>query len=309
MLEKFTLYQFENSYQIEKSKDGKYIANLNHEVSIFDSKTMQLINCFKDLDNPSTMSFSNNSEYLAVKNTLGKIILYNLNKMKRVKVINQSKVCGAELFFTPDDKYIISGDWDGKIYSYDIKRRKNIVIKEYPGYMVREIKYDRFSSKYIFLISEIEVIGDKRREDEYNNIILEWEYPFEKNRIIEKKVDKFIYKFCYNNYYNSYVTVNRDKLVVYNSEFEIVKSREIKKSSIYASLDWSTDGKYILFINDEYFKIIDYEKFSVIKSFKTEHSKFARFVDADDEKNVFLGSLFSKGCYLDFSKLINKKID
>ena len=94
-------------------------------------------------------------------------------------------------------------------------------------------------------------------------------------------------------------------MIVYNSEFEIIKSIDVKNISPFVSLDWSIDGKYILFTHGGYLEIFDYEKFSNIRSFKTGDTMFAEFVKADDDKNIFLGSPF-KGRYLDFKKMITE---
>lgn len=297
------IWQFKTSYDIKKSSDHNFFANIDNKVNVWDAQKKKRICSFNDIKHPSSIAFSYNSKYLAAKNTSGRICLYNLDEMNNVMTVQPSSIEGTNILFTPDDKFILTTDWDGNIFLVDYTTHKIKLLKKYENCMVEMIDYDHLSNRFTFLISQKR--KDKYKSDVFDdyNILLECPYPFDEYNMKERKIDCTIWKIKFNNFLNSYIAINKDKLISYDNNFEITNSRALPELSTTMNIDWSSDGSYILVLCGSVVQIIDFKSFEIIKTFEIKFARFFEFVEEDNDKRILCGTI-SEGYYIDFNILL-----
>lgn len=100
--------KFGASYEVKISDDGKYLAQIGSKTNIYQATTWKKIASFGQIKNPSHLAYSHNSTLLAVKNTSGRIGLFDLKNLEMIKSYNPTHTEGGNICFSPDDRYIIS---------------------------------------------------------------------------------------------------------------------------------------------------------------------------------------------------------
>ena len=182
--------KFPQADKIEKSPDGKYFATLSNSVVLWDAANGEKVATFVQIRNPYYFSFSVDGKLLAVKNTSGKIALFDMDKMCHLYSLQPTKTEGCELIFTPDDKYIISADWNGRIYIIDsLQKSVNILKKDTFKYRSLEYRDNQFI-----------LHGIKTIKNRYHSFIEFWRYPFDgfPPIVIESKTEFDIVTFTTN---------------------------------------------------------------------------------------------------------------
>lgn len=289
------------SYEIKKSPCGKYYVCVGGSINVFDQKTGIKLISFKELKHPDVISFSKKGDLLGVKNTSGKIAIYNLNDMSCLNIIFPTKKEGANLLFTHDDKNIVSADWAGNIYTIDIKENTSEIIKHEQARFTA-IEYIEEKDEYIFQ-SELYCIS--------------WKYPFSNNKpkILENNVknenkdrnSEIFYKkkFCKANGYNLVCYRYENYIDVYDERDSLIKRIYTNDVIDKISFDWSVDGKYIGIISGNTsesmaVRIVRFTDEKVIKDYKFEFPCYVEFTQ--DGKELLIGT-WKNGYVIDINDL------
>lgn len=108
----------------------KLIAVAGGSVRIFDSSNgQQLGERIKILQYPAYLAFSRDSRFLAIKNTSGHIAVFDTLDNCVVCKNKITNVEGCGIYFTPDDRYVVTGDWDGNILIFDWTENRYRILK------------------------------------------------------------------------------------------------------------------------------------------------------------------------------------
>ncbi|NMC56494.1 MAG: hypothetical protein GYA50_04660 [Eubacteriaceae bacterium] len=297
-------HKFSVSHEIKKSSDGKYFAVMeNKAVTVWDCVTGEKIASFEELKMPDTMNFSNSGKLLAVKSESGKIAIYDMTEMKFIKSWLPSKSIGCEVLFTPDDKYVVSADWKGNIYTIDIDSGEVAFIKDDLFGKYDSLKFDNETNGFIF-------------EEEERRLI--WKYPFKENEPEEQKHNYRFEETAYSEVNKCYaiMTVCMDKkMLIVDKEYkQILKEIAVpnakggKARTLNAA--WSPDGKFFaLIINTgECYRgsriyttqLMEYPSLRVIKEYKIPYAYFVEFTD--DGKQLLIGG-FETGYCIDLDTI------
>lgn len=146
-------------HQMLMSPDQKIIAVAGGSVRLFSSLDgKQLGENITVLKYPHYLAFSHDSRFLAIKNTSGHIAVFDTLGNCIVCKNKITNVEGCGIYFTPDDKYIVTGDWDGNILIFDWTENRYRILKKLIGsqrkILINNIQYI-YPDTFIFMVSPI----------------------------------------------------------------------------------------------------------------------------------------------------------
>ncbi len=312
------IHKFSRAYGIKKSPHSDYIVTLSESMaSIWDSKTWEKVAVFKEINHPSEICFANNSDLLAIKSTSGRIGVFNLSTMQHIVSHTPTKREGVNMFFSPDDQYIISGDWDGNVYLFDWKNNKSEILlqlKDEGCELIIFRNIDRINNnKFVFSFWIIH-----GRDDFYHRII--WEYPFHDNQYLEKKYKRrYEYdKFNVNKIIYAVKHDNVKKIIICDSDFnamsEIIINGSFGNEDII-DFNWAPDGEHIIVVSSPrvmdtyseefgfgYIRVIRIDDKMIIKEYKL---KYVGTAEITKDNKYLLIATGESGYYINAEEIFN----
>lgn len=149
------------SYGLLISQSEKLIFNIGTKVQMLEINNEQVneIKNFDLLKNISHIAISSNEKLIAYKNTGGHIVVQELetgNMLIKSKCLSKE---GYSIYFTNEDKTILSSEWGGKVYEMDICSGNVQVIYDLP-----------ITSTNLIKIRENEFIAFGKGEGKYSEV-------------------------------------------------------------------------------------------------------------------------------------------
>lgn len=299
--------KFDTSYEIGISGNGKYLARIGSKVNIYDAITWKEVASFGQFKNPSYLAFSPNSDLLAVKSTLGRIGLFDLNALEMIKTYSPTKSEGRNICFSPDDKYIISIENNG-IALIDINSDKVRVLNKgttYEGF----IEYVPGNNTFLFMVSGFHT-------GQMYDTLFKCQYPFDQHRWTETRIPnngQWVH-YGLNIKYSSllYFNVQRFGLGILDNNFNQTGKTAVENDGIsyFNTLKCSASGLYIALALNHAAYIFRYPELKLIKKYELEYLCFADF--SSDDRYLLLGTWESGYCIemadVEKVKLFNSKI-
>lgn len=300
------LYEFKNGCSdLVLTPDGKYAAVISSCVQLYQMPDMQLVFEFKKPQYPSSIAFSNNSKLLAIRNTFGEIAVINIERLKIVKRFNDNNKEGADILFSPDDRFIVTSDWTGNIFTIDVIEDEVVVLRHYPEHMVHSVKYNPLTMKFLFVIVSVQTDNHIQTMTEKSNLIVEIKYPFNEKHIVERKISESVIDVLYNHSKKKYFFTNYHSVDVYNESFG--KSETVKtfnEPNYNYSTDCTPDGKYFVVECHSQFSLYKYnDQMELIESFDVGLCKI-KFIVYRGIMSLFIGTV-ENGYIIDFNQLAN----
>jgi len=339
------LYQFGESLEMMASPCGRYIAIVGQSVWVYDFSRGERLANFQHLRHPRHICFSHDGNYLAVKNTLGKLAVYDLQKMELISSHPLTKKEGHDIFFTPDDRYVLSADQYGRISLYDWKAGQNKVLVcmgELKPWNRSESDLDQIQWPEQILNSpyfEATMESRKRAIREKKNCVLSsvqcidgdiyefqstgayykliWKYPFEENEYELKRPFK-----CEVDRYNSAKQLHacfyslEPQMTIRDREGVVVHALPNAEGNdrYLRDFNWSKDGEYLaVIIQKSAYETADGD--SIIRVHRTVDWKivkeytelpFACFVGFSEDSKYFLVGTWKKGYCVAMEDIINE---
>jgi hypothetical protein len=163
------------SFELRTALGGAQVWSISSGVlRVTDAQTGKELGVFKDRKYQSHLSVSDDGALVAVVTTEGKIGVYDAARMKLISASGKARGEGARLQFTPDGAALVSGDWAGDIFLYDIKGKKTKILHDCGGVMIDDVQ--RIGDTFYFLKQHI--ADEKSGRIEKNMELLSWAYPF-----------------------------------------------------------------------------------------------------------------------------------
>lgn len=289
-----------SSNKITKSPLGNLYASIRSTVNVFSSTNGKKVISFKEMKNPSDLRFSKTGKQLAVKNTSGKIAVFDMNKMICTKTYVPTKCQGTNLFFTPDEKYIISADWNGNIYSIDLEKQNFKIIKKVE-FVIEFIEYIKEQKLYVF---------------QSDNSYVLWKYPFDKNepQVVRTENERGRRIYCSANQLFLANYRYENFIDVYDSDENLIKKiysngKSADEYIIKRNASWSSDGKYLaiicskeLALDDDIIRVIRFSDLCVIKEYKLQYISYVEFTE--DEQELLIGT-WKNSYVIDMNDVLN----
>lgn len=309
-------YKFTSATAIKKSHDNKYFATAGSSIAIWDAHTGKKITSFGQLKNPSHLNFSNSGKMLVAKNTSGKVVLFDMDELKHLKSYTPTKSEGCEIYFTPDDKYLVSADWDGYIYTIDIESGKTKILRsDIAVYQTEKVlMFERKvlkSERMMYHILHFDRVSNKYSFYTYDKGLV-WKYPFDENNPIIIKYDKEYRQIAYSRANKCYAAVwSFGYLFVVDEQFNKLKDIVIKnikgKNASVENIAWSPDGKILAVIadkgqrsdrkNEEWLFSVQLLKYPELNFLEEYIIPFAQFIEfTQDGKQLLIGGSSKSFC-------------
>ncbi len=238
------------------------------------------------------VAVDDNAGLLAIKDLNERVYVYNLkneNLLFSQRLKNQASG-GAEMLFSPDGKYIVSGNWDGDFYLLDLDNSTIEVVYRFPESISNIQKYSE--DEFLIYVN--------------NHGIYKWKYPFYSNKIecislnkinqiqgIDIEFGFYVIVYCQSK---NVFAVNIDKTIdvtqterhlgIINHDFSrLIETGFIIKKNLMTQfrIFWSKSGDYLALldtfgkINTVY--IIRYNDMKLLHSYYFVQPGYAHFVD------------------------------
>jgi hypothetical protein len=294
-----SMFKLKTSFEIILMEKISKLINIGgSSLNIYDISSNELLAEFKDLKNPSHICISNNNNEIGLINSAGRIAIYDLMELKNIRLDKKNKPETCNILFTPDDKYLVFGDWDGNIYIFDKINTTSFIIAQYKNSMIQSINQE--NNIYYFLVSP--KANEKSGKIEDFIKVIEWKYPFNLNKSKDKR-----YK------------INSSDIMKFKSGFLILDDQlkseiliiNYDKNTIITKLHYegvlkyfslSNNLNYFCFITDDKVNLYNYKDFTLIKVFELKYACFVNFSNNDDY--IILGS-WNNGLVLKIEDFLN----
>ena len=135
------------------SHSGELVAGTKNGITLYNTRDFS---CFMRFDHQSDIGhilFSQNDEILATKDFQGLIRMYSINSQTHIHTFHSiDKRDGSNFVFSPDDEYIIDGDWGGNIRLLNLKTFEKKILQTLPNCMINSVSLDLKNGEVIFTI-------------------------------------------------------------------------------------------------------------------------------------------------------------
>lgn len=269
-----------NTYRLTFSNGGNILIGLSDEITLYNTNNYTEILSFNEIKEINHVIFSHNNDLLAVKSSLGVIGVYDLKKMQFMK--SYTPECdsgdGCNIFFTPDDKYIIDGDWEGNIRLINLENDHVKIIKKFDNSKVQNIEYDSIDKSYHVFIH---YRGSFSLYEPSYNFVSIWNY--DDNNLLwvydTRHINRItpLTRIKYDCKRKRYVDIQKNRnhkyeLIVVDNSFSKIISRVPFDiiSSILEKIVFSPSYDYLFAYINKTLYIMNGENYDILKSFKFE---------------------------------------
>jgi WD40 repeat protein len=287
----FINLNFKNYTNIKISNDNQYLAAATpSRVYIYDFNSFKVITQFTEIKNPSYFEFSSDNKLLAIKSTSGAISLFSLESnsfLRKFKYFREAGD-GSNINFTPDNQFIIDGDWLGNVRLIHINDGLITVLEKNENTMIRSINYD--DEEKVFHIHKF-YRGGTNITDESHHSVSRWKYNLNEKKLtflnetekLSRIGDELLYNKEKKYYFNIHFKSQRNKqreIVVYNYMLDsIILRRSIEGEVInyFTRSSISPNGAYLGIAFANKVQIYSTEEFTLEKEINIEFPKHINF--------------------------------
>jgi WD40 repeat protein len=163
------------SYAVAFSNDGRLLATLGRDVSIWDLAHRSKVVRTHPFSHPSDAAFSPDQRHLVVKSTSGRIVIIDV-KCGQIVVDfdNAAEGEGSNLQYSPCGEYILDGTWSGRLSVRRASSGAREFVQEF-GEMIRSV-HRSDDGRYWVIAHGAKAMSDDCQPS-YDNFSV-WAWPF-----------------------------------------------------------------------------------------------------------------------------------
>jgi len=227
-----------NLFKIKISSDNKYLVAITNKVTLYHFDGLTVLAEFKDIKNPSYVTFSSDNRLLAVKSTIGEVGIFDIRSkmfVRKFKHVHEAGD-GSNIFFTLDDQFIIDGDWRGNIRLLNLQDGSIKVVEMSDNTMIKSMEFDNKENIY-----HIHKFNRGNYCELSTNFISRWKYDVKLKTLFKQdetnQVNKIGDAISYNRQKGYYVSTRRillkqEEIIV----FDYNLLQELKRRLIYCDV-------------------------------------------------------------------------
>ena len=273
-----------------------YINNTSLKIRDLISKSKEI--SFKDVTRPSYICLSNQQEEVAIVTASGQFAVYNFITNEKILIDKRSKHETCNIKFSPDDKYLITGDWNGNIYMLDKKNIKVSLLMTINNSMI--VNINSINDTFYFLITPKADLESGKIEKKIS--LLQWKYPFQQD-----------YEIINFDFYSSNMICTKNEFIIIDNHFDKeLNVYDISKNKIKSKLKFNDAIEYFTLSNNlKYLSVISNKKvclyqFNSLKPICNYSLNYPCYVNfSDDSKYILIGS-WESGLVLEVEEFIRQ---
>jgi WD40 repeat protein len=164
------------SYGVAFSGDGRLLATLAKDVSIWAVAERSRLVRARAVAHPCDAVFSPDGNSLAVKSTSGHIVILDARSGETIADFdNSDEGEGSNLQYSPCGDYIVDGSWNGCLTVRRAKTGAHEFVQEFAGEMIRGIRSFQSGQRWIVAHGPKATTDDRPPPPDYFSM---WEWPF-----------------------------------------------------------------------------------------------------------------------------------
>lgn len=266
--------KLKGGHELFITEDEKLLATSSSKntVYIYDLETRKLQLQVNTVSNVSEKAISPDKKLLAAKNTSGTIALISMETGEELGRSGMEYSEGEAMAFTPDSKYVLDFDWDGRTMLFECSAMQYSILDGPKGRNNKELPrtaylhYDRYSNQiYKFIADDW---GDSKGRIQASSADIE-NISFEVIREFEDVLPDKLAGISFCKEHNYYVNYRSSELIVTDKKFAEVSRIPFPIELEGKSPDefWVSPHEKYLFVNcGEQCDPDDFEAFDTAKS-------------------------------------------
>ncbi len=204
------------SNSMSVSNTGKYLVLCySSKCIVYSFPELEVLEKIDEVKYGCKYAFSSDDSILAVKSTLGKIYVYNLISREMIFIVKAQRNAGggSNILFTPDNDYIIDGDFNGNLRTISLKNGDVNILEKKRNEMREFIQFNSIDSSYHIQNYYRGTLGTLSDIDKtYVSI---WRYSIKEKRFSKSfesnKRRNSMPKLLLNEKVNKYLTIYKSK--------------------------------------------------------------------------------------------------
>lgn len=158
------------------SRDGRLLATLGRDVSIWDVALKSKVASSHPFPHPSDAAFSPDQRHLAVKSTSGQIVIIDAQSGQTVVDFkNTADGEGSNLEYSACGEYIVDGTWSGRLTVRRAGSGVHELVQEFGGEMIRSVHSSWDGRRWIIAHGCKATSDDRPPPPDYFSV---WDWPF-----------------------------------------------------------------------------------------------------------------------------------
>ncbi|QIZ08305.1 hypothetical protein HFZ78_17555 [Priestia megaterium] len=300
MLQMNLIKKFKTSYQIKFSNAQRFLCHtMGSKTIVFDSNTWEKIAELSKPKNPGYIQFSQNDDYLYIKNTVGTICVYETDKFQLIKTIKSNKKFQfveadfaltnipfliLDTLKTKDGCQLALINMDKSEYTLLTDIKDSLTLIDYKQFIQTD-------SSYLFTLSYV------NNEDYRVHNILKVKEPINKGSIEVMDNSEIWYwqSIRFSSIHNVYIVVHNYDVVLLDGQFKkIIKKVNLSENDYpdffgyFQHIHLSNNGRFIIITYSDTVLILRSDNLETILIEKIEYACFAEF--SNDDRFILIGT-------------------
>ena len=303
MLQMKIIKKFKTSYQIKFSNDYRFLCHtMGSKTIIYDTNSWEKIKELSKPNHPGFIHFSDNDEYLYIKNTSGTLYLYETVGFELIKTIKSNKkyqLVEADFALTNTSLVILDtlNTKDGNQLALINMENGDIRVLTQFKDSINYAYYNQFiEAERAYLFTLVYEITDKYNDEYIVRKIVKVKEPLN-NEAIEVIENSEIWDWnfiLFNSIHNSFIVVERYDIIMLDAQFnEIIKRVKLSDKvspelGVFHYIHLSNDGQFIILTYSKRVIILRYEDLEPIVVEEIQYACFGEF--SSDDRFILIGT-------------------
>jgi hypothetical protein len=299
MLHMNVIKKFKTSYQIKFSNDYGFLCHtMGSKTIIYDTSSWEKITELSKPKNPGYIHFSENDDYLYIKNTIGTVCVYETVGFQLINTIKSNKkyqLVETDFALT-NTQFIILDTMKTKeghqLALINIEKGEYRVLTQFKdsSTLIYFNQFIQAESAYLFTLSYV------NNQDYRVHKIVKVKEPINKEIVVMENSEIWYWdSIIFNTIHNEYVVVRSFDIIILDGQFkEILKMLNLSDKDYpdyfgyFQHIHLSNNGEYIIITYSETVLILRYFDLEIISVEKIQYACFAEF--STDNRFILIGT-------------------
>jgi len=293
--------KLKTSYKMNLSSDGRFLCHtMGAKTIVFNPKSWEIVAELSKPKHPVEIKFSNENDYLYIKNTIGTVCVYETTEFRLIKTFQSKKsiqmvegdfALTNTQFTIIDTLKIKSGN---QLAAINIESGKYSILTDFED-SITLFKYNHFipaESSYLFTLSY-----DNKSTGYREYKLLKVKYVNEKAllTLISHPIRLYWDSVIYDSIHEVYILVSNYKIIILDPSFKKVL-KKIDLLENLSKIDYgyfyhfhqSNNGKFLIITYSDRIIILRYDDFKKIVDEEIPYACFAEF--SQDDQYLLVGT-------------------